>query len=918
MLTAVRVVVTMLAQDRQPTEDELADTLALALPMIRSRYPDVNPDDLEREVRAKVAVWQDASVSLVDPTDHIEWLADAKTQRCWDFWERYERYLLDVKNLPPRVKWRLDETTDRILGKIEDPQRPGRWRRTGLVVGQVQSGKTANYIGLACKAADAGYKLIVVLAGIHNSLRSQTQLRIDEGLIGFDTQYQQRSDAEKSSKIGVGALPGAPRLNIASLTTSAETGDFRRQIANNLSLPIGDYPVVLVVKKHRSILDNLRNWIVEVHGVPVAEKSQKKVPDVPLLIVDDEADHASVDTSKNDPDVEPTAINRAIRLLLNSFDKAAYVGYTATPFANIYIDPDADHADLGADLFPDSFIEKIDPPSDYLGPEAVFGLSADDPDDDDVKPRPLYRRVADYQQWMPDRHKKDWTPPDRLPDSLRMALNSFVLTCAARRARGQRNTHNSMLVHVTRFQDVQMRVYTQLADHVHLMRDRLRDVHGGEAAAQIGELKRIWDTDYRTTTAKFTADEAPRLSWDQVSVELLPALQRIQVKAINGSSRDALEYYEHRRTGLSVIAVGGDKLSRGLTLEGLSVSYYLRASKAYDTLLQMGRWFGYRPRYEDLCRLFTTPTLRDAYVEITAADHDLRRQFEEMAALGETPTRFGLRVRDSSIGLTVTAANKMRRGQKVKLSYSGDIPETVAFDMSDDVVAGNLANLEKFVAALDEAAESQVDGGSIMWRNVTGTTVVDKFIEGYRADPHVHRVRPAFIAEYIRRCVAAGELGAWTVRLVGNSAADHERTIGNRRVGLIRRAATNDPATEKRYTIRRILSPKDESCDLDPDQKRRALAATRKLAADNPRKDGRPRPVPDTPTGTPLRRERRTNQPLLLIYPLENPVDPAAGNPVVGFAISFPFSAKAEQTTYVVNTIWHREQLADFDDGDDE
>jgi hypothetical protein len=923
---AVRLVLAMLPQDRQASEEEISSCVADVHTMIAGRGEHVERGTLEREIHAKVAVWQETSVSLVDEKDHLEWLADAKAERKWEFWDRYDRYVQDVKLLPRQVRWRLDESTERVLRKLEDPRRPGRWRRTGLVVGQVQSGKTANYIGLACKAADSGYKLIVVLAGVHNSLRSQTQLRVDEGLLGFDTQYQQRYDAESgTSRIGVGVLPGAARLKIASLTTSAEAGDFRRQVANNMNLPIGDYPVVLVVKKHQSILQNLRKWIVEVEGQAIADSQPKRVVDVPLLVIDDEADHASVDTSKDDPETDPTVINREIRKLLKSFDKAAYVGYTATPFANIYIDPDADHEEYGPDLFPESFIENLKAPSDYLGPERVFGLQVEDPEEDTVEPLPVSRPVKDHTTWMPDKHKKEWVPPDQLPDSLSKALCSFALTCAARRVRQQVNEHNSMLVHVTRFQDVQLKVREQIDAHMRLMRDRLRDTYGGEAEAQLADLHDLWVADFAKTTRVFAAEDAPRITWEQVQAELLPALKKIEVRAINGSSKDALEYYENRKTGVSVIAVGGDKLSRGLTLEGLSISYYLRASNAYDTLLQMGRWFGYRPRYEDLCRLYTTPALRAAYAEITAADDDLRRQLEEMAALGETPRGFGLRVRASSAGMTVTAANKMRRGTKVQLSYSGEIPETVAFDLSGEesdgrpsAVTANHTNLVRFVDLLDETTTPATDSGSVVWSDVPPEVILDGFLDGYVPDRHVHRVRPAFIAEYVRRCVAAGELGRWTVRLVSSRAASRFVEIGEHKVGLVKRSPTNDPSAENRYTIRRVLSPTDESTDLESDQVARALAGTQAAAAGKLNKKGEPRPVPSVPTGVPLRDVRRPDQPLLLIYPLEHPVDPPTGTPIVGFAISFPRSRKPAMTTYVVNTIWRREKLDDIDDEDDQ
>ncbi|HUY48535.1 MAG TPA: Z1 domain-containing protein [Streptosporangiaceae bacterium] len=915
---ALRIVLAMLPQDRDAAPAEVTAACDMVHSMLSRQGDVIDLAALRREAESRVAVWQEASTGLDDATGHVEWLPEAKASRNWPFWDRYRRYLEDSRLMPRQVVWRVDETTDRVLGKLEDPNRAGKWRRDSLVVGHVQSGKTANYVGLVCKAADAGYKLIVILAGIDNGLRSQTQLRVDEGFLGFDTQYQQRYDEDRrSSYIGVGALPGAPRLKVASLTTSAESGDFRRAVARNINIPIGDYPVVLVIKKHRSILDYVRKWIVEVEGRRIGEGNKKVVRDVPVLVIDDEADNASVNVAATNEDTDPSRVNAAIRDLLESFEKAAYVGYTATPFANIYSDPAADHDRYGADIFPSHFIESLQPPSNYLGPERVFGLQSEDPEADDVEPAPIVRAVYDYAGWMPDNHKKDWVPAGQLPGSLTEAISGYVLACAARRARGQVGEHNSMLVHVTRFQDVQNRVADQVGEQLLLLRDRIRygDVNAPLPVEE--ELHRLWERDFVPTTAWFPADQVSPVSWAQVWTQVRPAAEKIQVRVVNGTSRDALQYYEHRRDGLSVIAVGGNKLSRGLTLEGLSVSYYLRATKMYDTLLQMGRWFGYRPGYEDLCRLYTTPALRDAYVEITAANDELRREFEEMAVLDAKPEEFGLRVRTSPAGLAVTARNRMRRGLKVKLSYSGDLPETVAFDMREATLAENVRVLERFAGRLDAACQHDREGGSVVWSGVPAEEITEGFLADY-IPSKAHRVRPAFIAEYIRRCQRVGELGDWTVRLVSSKSGQPAK-VGPYEIGLVERAPTNDPAAEQRYRVRRIVSPADESTDFGDEQWRRALEATRRAAAGKRDKNGNPRKPPDVPSGTPLRRQRRTGQALLLLYPLKNPLqkEGEAAAPVVGFAISFPFSGHSTETEYVVNDIWQQQAFDEPDTDED-
>ncbi|MFF0266867.1 Z1 domain-containing protein [Kribbella sp. NPDC004536] len=915
MAKAIRLVLGFLPQDRQPRPEEVRSAVNAIFGMLATQGEDLDRDHLVKEIEAITAVFQERSVALVDSDGHEPWLPEAKNDRAWDFWERYRRYLEDVANLPRWVVRRLDQSSDEVLSQLEDPRRPGPWRRQGLVIGQVQSGKTGQYIGLAAKSVDAGYRFIVVLAGIHNDLRSQTQLRIDEGLLGFDTQHQSRSNEDgRSRAIGAGAMPFAKKLDIASPTSSAEKGDFGLATAKAINFPLGSFPVVLVVKKHYRILDYLRNWVLDVHGTEV-DDGEKVVKDLPLFIIDDEADNASINTSR-DPEADPTKTNAAIRKLIKSFDRAAYVGYTATPFANIYIDPDVDHGVAGKDLFPSSFIRSLPSPSNYLGPERVFGLEVDDEEEEDVEPLPLVRHVDDADAWLPGQHKSGDRPGDQLPQSLRDAVFSFVLACAARRARGQTKVHNSMLVHVTRFTAVQTLVRDQVDDHLRFIVDMIRDRHGKGPHVR-AELQSLWERDFVPTTIKFPADEAERLTWEQVFDEILPALRKIQVKTVNGASKDALDYYENRRNGLSVIAIGGQKLSRGLTLDGLTVSYYLRVSKTYDTLLQMGRWFGYRPGYEDVCRLYTTPALEDAYIEVTAATDELRREVEEMAALSLTPKEFGLKVRASSLGLTVTAANKMRQGTKILLSYSGEGPETVIFKLANKTVNSNFKALETLIRRLDEVAEPIVGDGRdyVLWGGVA-PEVVAEFLASYETDRMAQRVRPRLIAKYVEQCAKVGELSDWTVGLVGSTKSMTQRDIGGHTVGLVTRKAINDGfRTEGRYTIRRVLSPPDELLDLDDMQ----VAAAREAAAKAAEQQEKASP-PKTPAGPHIRRQRRTSQALLLIYPIELPqsADGKATIPLVGFQASFPHSEYQSKTEYIANAIWLQEDIYTIDEEDEE
>jgi hypothetical protein len=910
------------------TEDQLEESVDRVLEMARGLHPgfEFGRDRIIRELQAVLSIFQPDAVSLDDPTGHEEWFRLAREEIDWRFWKRYVRYLRDQEGLPPAVIDRLDVTTSRILGKLEDPNRRGAWDRRGMVVGQIQSGKTGNYTGLICRAADAGYKLIIVLAGMHNNLRSQTQLRLDAGFLGFDTQKRTQTQGDDAAfmaaAMGVGRLTGEVRLHAAALTDSADNGDFLVKRANTLGLMIGGDPVLLVVKKHRGILGNLRDWVLDTHG----SGDPRMVRGFPVLMIDDEADNASINTL--DPtdssgaysdDLSPSKVNGAIRRLLNVFDKKAYVGYTATPFANIYVPEDIDHAEYGRDLFPSSFIEYLRPPSNYFGPARLFGVFGE------VAPLPLYRPVLDHEAWVPDRHRPDLRVGP-IPESLKTAIRCFIIARACRLARGQLTVHNSMLVHVTRFVSVQGQVKDQVEEELTAVRGRIK-FGDGDGSDIREELRQLWVSDFVPTSENF-GDSAPALTWEQVESFLLPAVEPIEIKTINGTAQDVLDYFEHRDAGLNAIAIGGAKLSRGLTLEGLTVSYYLRTTQAADTLLQMGRWFGYRDGYEDVCRLWTTPRLWQSFHEVTAANEELIHEFEDMASRGATPNDYGLKVANSMAGMIVTAPNKMRAGTRLRVGFSGAISETVVLHCDPVTADVNLRTVDSFVALLDrEYGSSKEKRGNFLWSGVSGTDVADEFFAEYRSPEQAWRVHAPTIAEYIRNRVAANELTDWTVALISNTTVTDPRKqkkIAWHEVGFTHRefseAVSEQRLAEGLYSIRRILNPPDESLDFTQAEEQTALEATVVAWETNGRQhNGRPVGRPTRPSGIVLRAMRPVTRGLLMIYPLEPPADrlrvygPLTEGPMMGFAVSFPKSPDAPAMDYVVNRRFLQELLADED-----
>ena len=906
-----------------PTDEELQQAVLEIQPLISRRHGvELDADELVRTMQAEFNIFQAGSVSLDNVDGHLEWLPDRRNSIEWSFWDRYLRYLQEEVRLPPLVLQRLDSTTQRILGKLEDPTRPGPWDRRGMVVGQIQSGKTGNYTGLICRAVDAGYRLVVVLAGMHNSLRSQTQLRLDEGFLGFDTQLRQTAGADDgftAAALGVGRLIGEQRIATASLTTSADRGDFGISQARRGGIIPGDYPVLVVVKKNTRILDNLREWLLNVSGMG----DPRRVTGFPVLVIDDEADNASINTKA--PEDEPTKVNEAIRRLLSCFDRRAYVGYTATPYASIYIDPAAEHEELGPDLFPASFIEYLRPPTNYFGPSRLFGNEAGD------SPLPLYRQIRDAESWIPDRHKNGHIPGP-LPDSVRKATHAFVLARAARIARGQSRAHNSMLIHVTRFTSVQDAVRAQVEDELEFLKSRIKFGDGGGSSIRL-ELMREWNEDFVPTTDEVATEETPRVTWADIEPLLPEAVDPIVVKTINGMATDALDYFEHQASGLNAIIIGGDKLSRGLTLEGLTVSYYLRASKAFDTLLQMGRWFGYRSGYEDLCRLWTSERLWKAYGEVTLANEELIREFEEMASRQLAPSDYGLKVRNSVKGMLVTAANKMRAGTRLRVGFAGTIAETTVLPADVSTGDGNCSVLMQFVEVLDSENKACQRRNAIVWEGVPGHVVADCFFDRFNTAPTAYKVHAPAIAEYIRDRLQSDELTQWTVAVMSNLQGT--ATICGHKIGLTRRSlldkegAVDRLTREGLYPIGRILNPDDEWIDFNITKGDEEWTGLLEASCDAWKKNpGRRRAAPTDPSGPIVRRARPAERGLLLIYLLEAPTKEhreaarprvaLTSGPLVGFAVSFPASENAPAMDYVVNQPFLDELLGAGDDEDDE
>jgi hypothetical protein len=732
--------------ERQLTDELLNEVLGM-LPQIKR---DIDPSELDRvrrQLEASIGISVSAGQGL-HGGDIAPWVADVKATIRWDYWDAYVKQLRS-KGLGQSVVRVLDEDTDNILTECGNPNEGGPWKAKGLVMGDVQSGKTANYCGLISKAADAGYKVIVLLTGMIEELRAQSQERLDEGFVGRDSR-ELLETTQSGRPVGAGRFRvtldanGVPVSKAPNVLTSVDS-DFLRNNQRALGgIPLRNIrePVLLVMKKNKSPLDNLIGYVDSQipHGATRL--------DLPLLVIDDEADNASVNARKDD---DPAAINRLIRELLKRFSRVSYVGYTATPFANVFINPDIDE-----ELFPSNFVYSLSAPSNYLGVSSFFAPSGSHAH--------CVMEITDAEPLLPYNHKRTRELTD-IPDSLRDALGVFLLSCAVRDLRQEPLRHRTMLVNASRFTAVQQRIANLLKSELYdLTEDVKQYLASGrwESYPRLQGLRDLWNEHYSDSGA----------TWDEIRTVLHESISAIAVVTVNQESEatERLNYsrYAGSRFGRRVIAVGGLTLSRGLTLEGLCVSYFYRNSKAYDTLLQMGRWFGYRPGYDDLCRVWLDPLAWGWYAHLADVVGELRSDIRWMHANRMPPSKFGMRVRSHPGALIVTAMAKMRNANEVPitLSYSAFGAETPLLPDDERRNSENVKEVSSFVA---ELGPGEWIGERPVWKGVKKQRIAAFLERLHILDVNVHfmhdmtgRSRPLtdFIAQN-----ALPELDEWDVCL---------------------------------------------------------------------------------------------------------------------------------------------------------
>ena len=654
-------------------------------------------------------------------------------QNGWFYWSRYKKYLLYEKKWAASTVRTIERDTWNVLDLMANPKIEAGFERRGLVVASVQSGKTANYIGLICRAADAGYKIIIVMAGVHNVLRNQTQARLEDGFTGFNIVEQQAIEP-----VGVGLYNGR-RRPIACTSRDADFNKRRASALKGIQTAHTNEPWLFVIKKNSNSLKQVYEWLRD-----------NASPNDQLLLIDDEADNASINGKykRERREDEPTRINGQIRNILNYFTRKCYVGYTATPYANILIDPEVDTEQHGKDLFPSSFIYTLEESSDYFGADKVFA------DYDDNKPKYL-RFIDDIETVLPPKHKSDYHVDD-IPETLKDAIRTFIVATAIRALRGDSKEHSTMMVNVSPFKAPQKSVAWEIEDYIKQLKNSIKAYAALNEELALGvsdDLKFIyasWLTEYSHCTES---------NWAEVQHALYDTIKTIHVVSINSDSTETLEYELHTE---HVIAVGGYRLSRGLTLEGLVVSYYSRNAKAYDALMQMSRWFGYRPGYEELCRVWMSDKAAGWYKFVADSTADLFDELRNMRQVKKTPKNYGLKIKQSPDSLIVTARNKMGTGTKLDapIDLNNGFVETIAFDRSVDVVQQNKSAIE---VLLDKIMSCRDRDKDLLFREVPVQYIID-FIQAYtNEDARSPKSQKKPVLNYIDDRRLDGELDKWDV-----------------------------------------------------------------------------------------------------------------------------------------------------------
>jgi hypothetical protein len=735
-----------------------------------------------------------------DPKIHTKW--DPSDFKRF-YWRKQREFLITTlskrngQDDASKIINSIDFETEAILRNMENPTRQS-FNSKGLVVGYVQSGKTANFTALISKAADVGYRFVIVLAGIHDELRQQTQIRIDKELTGHNNLSLEGSFIEWNE------LEESKRwLNLTSAgwLSGMETGEFSGRGINKFKDVFlnKNRPVIAIVKKNVKILDRIIKWINQ------SDESDRI--NVPILIIDDEADQASIDGNSNKPDTDPAKTNAKIRSIINLFPRSSYVGYTATPFANVFIKHDSEHDTLGDDLYPRNFIHSLPEPNGYFGTRKIFHDSLDD----------FFVKVIND----PKNDRKYMADSGIITDDLRSAIISFFISIVIRKFRGAEDAPMSMMINIDHRVSKMNRVGIMVKNYVTV------ELPKSLKEADILEIYDKYISDSETLNNKLDINNK-FYDKNKIIVEVLILIKSkaVLVKTLNSGNDDKLDYA--KEPSMKVIAVGGNKLSRGLTLDGLTITYYLRESKQFDTLLQMGRWFGYRKGYEDLVRIYTSKTLWKQFKDLAIVELEFREDIQEMIEDDKTPKEFAIGV-TQILGLLPTAKNRLGAAE-LQSNYGGS--QVTVKKLTLDKVAiidHNLSHTTNLITELFSIIPKPIKAGknknsTLLFENIS-IGLVKPYINNFQIAKNTDGTYLEFNREDLIRYITKKEdtlFSKWNVAIVSISTDDDVDTIklnGEYKIKPVNRARLKTSPINGAYNIKAVSSKTDRRIDLTPDAK---------------------------------------------------------------------------------------------------
>jgi hypothetical protein len=787
-----------------------------------------------KEVHSLKGIQQGRTKSIVKDKSKT-WLTEEKFNSIpWNYTNRYADKLRK-SNRSKAVVNEILESSREIISKVGDPSEDDFYVK-GLVVGEVQSGKTGNFNAVINRAIDSGYGLIIVFSGIMDDLRAQTQDRIEEDVVGWGTTDKRKEKiGDKGVGLGnVGRKFGTDGDATVGQVNSVTTyySDVTKSMAENLAL---NKVNILVCKKNIHIIKNL------IYGLHRHLSEGETQLTTSLLIVDDEADNASLNNEGYKGQGYASKINEFLRVLLDLFNKKTYLGYTATPFANVIQDrnsktdkrtiiqkknKEGEVEELSfskeSNIFPDDFISLLESPSNYIGAKNIFDTvftreklpiveAIDDyindfpsrvifDEQECVKGVELFQnqsewddKVGKYGQYLNFTSWSDYKKgteaskshhdfPRDIPTSLKEAIQCFILAIAVRESRNKNlrtspfyQPHNTMLVHISRFTAWQNTTAKKITTYIEFLEQSINNDKARQPQRNsiYIELENTWLKYYADIIENISKYLPPGYDDPYLSpivfsslIDSLPlSIKDLSVEAINSVTKKSLKYEANKPR--KVIAIGGNRLSRGFTLEGLTINYFVRTTNFSDSLLQMGRWFGYRPGYIDCCKLFTSQETIDKFDSTTKCIEELENEFSKMNERKQTPSQFEIKVKKHPGVFKITRTPILKNTVDVKCSYQDSLEMTTEFDITASKINSVWEVFKTTVAPVFKDSKSN---NGLLVNDVS----IDFIISLLEQDNNFNSVDRTLILNYLMECKNNGKLGNWSlaIKTKGNAKSN--------------------------------------------------------------------------------------------------------------------------------------------------